>query len=290
MTEVTSYADPAAAPVLPAGAARAVYFQWGSVISGAIVAASCFFVAMAFATAIGLAVSSASPTWRDTSLGLATLSGAWIVLTAIGSFALGGYIAGRTRWTWTGTPDDVHFRDGLYGLVVWGLGIMLGVALTCASAASLSPLRHATAADPAANEPSYLTYEIDRLFRSDNRPSTDDPGLRAEAGRILERGLDRRDLPQDDADRLVRMVTARAGLAPAAAQQRVQQVVAESRDAARQARKSAIVLGFTLAAALVISAAAAWGTAIIGGRHRDQNITPSMVFGNRRRTPAYTAP
>ena len=167
-------------------------------VGGSIVAASCFFVATAFATAIGLAVSPASPTWRDTSLGLVVLSGAWIVLTAIGSFALGGYIAGRTRWTWAGTPDDVHFRDGLYGLVVWGLGIMLGVALTCASAASLSPLRHATAADPAANEPSYLTYEIDRLFRSDNRPSTDDPGLRAEAGRILERGLDRRDLPQDE--------------------------------------------------------------------------------------------
>jgi hypothetical protein len=291
MTEVTSYGDPVATSALPAADARAVYFQWGSVVSGAIVAASCFFVATAFATAIGLAVSSASPTWRDTSVGLVVLSGAWVVLTAIGSFALGGYIAGRTRLTWVGSPDDVHFRDGLYGLVVWGLGVMLGVALACASAASLSPVRQVTgAADPAAKEPSFLTYEIDRLFRSENRPSADDPGLRAEAGRILERSLDRRDLNQDDTDRLMRMVSARAGLAPAAAQQRVQQIVAESRDAAHQVRKSAIVLGFTLAAALVVSAAAAWGAAVIGGRHRDQNITPSMVFGNRRRAPVYTAP
>ena len=77
------------------------------------------------------------------------------------------------------------------------------------------------------------------------------------------------------------MVQARAGLAPPDAQQRVQRVVTELKDAARQARKSAIVIGFTLAAALAAAAAAAWGAAIIGGRHRDQNITPSLFFGPR---------
>src|ERR1700760_3400944 len=117
MTEVTSYAEPLPTPRSPTLDTRPVYFQWGSVVSGAIVAASCFFVATAFATAIGLAVSSESPTWRDTSVGLVVLSGAWVVLTAIGSFALGGYIAGRTRTTWQSTADDIHFRDGLHGLV-----------------------------------------------------------------------------------------------------------------------------------------------------------------------------
>ena len=291
MIEATSYSD-TISPLAPTSvAARTGYFQWGSLFAGAVVAASCFFVATAFATAIGLAVSSASPTWRDASVGLATLSGAWIVLTAIGSFALGGYIAGRTRLSWQGNADDIHFRDGLYGLVVWAIGVMLGVALACASAASLSPVKQATgASEAAASEPTYLTYEIDRLFRSDTRPSADDPGLRAEAGRILQRSLGNRDLGQDDTDRLVRMVAARANLAPAAAQQRVQQIIAEAREAARQARKSAIVLGFTLAAALVISAAAAWGTAVIGGRHRDENITPSMFFGNRASAQGYRAP
>ena len=69
---------------------RIPFINWGAVFSGAFVAATCFFIASAFAAAIGLAVSSASPTWRDTSVGLVVLSGAWIVLTAIGSFALGG--------------------------------------------------------------------------------------------------------------------------------------------------------------------------------------------------------
>jgi hypothetical protein len=33
-----------------------------------------------------------------------------------------------------------------------------------------------------------------------------------------------------------------------------------------------------LAAALAAGAAAAWGAAVIGGRHRDENFAPSMRF------------
>jgi hypothetical protein len=278
MTNAT-YAEPATAAVTT----RPAFFQWSSIFGGALVAAGCFFVTTAFATAVGLAVSSASPTWRDTSVGLVVLSGAWIVLTAIGSFALGGYIAGRTRLTWQTNADDIHFRDGIYGLIVWALAIVLGVALAWASASTVTPIKPAatTSETAGSTEPAFLTYEIDRLLRSDARPAADDPGLRAEAGRILQRGVGRNDLSTDDRDYLVRMVQARAGLAPPDAQQRVQRVVTESKDAARQARKSAIIIGFTLAAALAAAAAAAWGAAIIGGRHRDQNITPSLFFGRR---------
>ncbi|MGB6800304.1 MAG: hypothetical protein WBE48_27955, partial [Xanthobacteraceae bacterium] len=267
MTNAT-YAEPAPVAVTT----RPAFFQWSSIFGGALVAAGCFFVTTAFATAVGLAVSSASPTWRDTSVGLVVLSGAWIVLTAIGSFALGGYIAGRTRLTWQASADDVHFRDGIYGLIVWALGIVLGVALAWASASTVTPIKPAaiTSETAGSTEPAFLTYEIDRLLRSDARPAADDPGLRAEAGRILQRGVGRNDLSTDDRDYLVHLVQARAGLPPADALQRVQRVVTESRDAARQARKSAIIIGFTLAAALAAAAAAAWGAAIIGGRHRDQ--------------------
>jgi hypothetical protein len=280
MTSAT-YAEPVAAPAAVPLGPRPAFFQWSSIFGGALVASSCFFVASTFATAIGLAVSSASPTWRDTSVGLVVLSGAWIVLTAIGSFALGGYIAGRTRLPWQSSADDVHFRDGIFGLIVWALAIALGVGLTWAGASSVAPLKTSTAASgetAGSSEPAFLTYEIDRLLRSDTHPGADDPGLRAEAGRILQRGIGRSDLSSDDRDYLVRLVQARAALPPTDAQQRVQRVVAESRDAAHQARKSAIIIGFTLAAALVASAAAAWGAAVVGGRHRDQNIAPSLFF------------
>ncbi len=232
--------------------------------------------------AIGLAVSSASPTWRDTSLGLVVLSGAWIVFTAVGSFALGGYIAGRTRLTWQSSPDDIHFRDGIYGLTVWALAVILGVALAWASSTAVPKQSTGSTSTSGSNEPAFLTYEIDRLFRSDARPAAQDPETRAEAGRILERGIGRSDLGTEDRDYLAKLITARAGLSPADAARRVQQVVTEARDAARQVRKSAIILGFTLAAALAAAAAAAWGASIIGGRHRDQDFAPSLFY--RRQT------
>ena len=50
-------------------------------------------------------------------------------MVAVGSFALGGYIAGRVRSTWKASSDEVEFRDGVHGLIAWALGVMLGAAL-----------------------------------------------------------------------------------------------------------------------------------------------------------------
>jgi hypothetical protein len=262
------------------------YFHWSPTIGGGLVAAAIFFVLITFATAIGLAVSSVSPTWRDTSVGLVVLSGAWVVFTAVGSFALGGYIAGRIRPTWRANPDEVHFRDGLHGLLVWCVAVVLGIALTWASAATINEsISKSSVVDSdrmtgntSGSEPGFLTFELDRLFWSENQQQTSDPEARAEAGRIIETALGRRDLAKDDHDRLVQLVSARTGLPPADADRRVAQVLSESRKAAAKARQSSVIIAFTLASALAAGAAAAWCAAVAGGRHRDENVTPSMRF------------
>jgi hypothetical protein len=260
------------------------YIRWSPSFGGGLIAAATFFVLVTFAAAIGLAVSSLSPTWRDTSVGLVVLSGAWVVLTAIGSFALGGYIAGRTRSTWQASPDEVHFRDGLHGLLVWSIAVILGAGLTWASAATINQASKNTIAAPNTaagtntTEPSFLTFELDRLFWSDNRQQTNNPEVRAEAGRILETGLVRKDMAKEDHDHLVQLVSAQTGLSPTDADHRVAQIISESRTAATKARQSAVILAFTVAAALAAGAAAAWGSAVIGGRHRDENVAPSMRF------------
>jgi hypothetical protein len=254
------------------------------VIAGALAAAAVSFVLMTFASAVGLAIASPSPTWRDTSTGLAILSGVWILLVAIGSFALGGYLAGRVRSSWATTPDEIEFRDGTHGLLVWALAVVLAALLTWATANAVSALNtnnNGTAQRSAAGEPSFLAYELDRLFRSERRPDTVDPDARAEAGRILMTGLGRRDIANDDRAYLTRVVSARTGLSANDAGQRVSQVIAEARQANRQARASAIIIGFMTAASLAAGAAAAWFAAEIGGRHRDQSISPPMRFGLR---------
>ena len=77
--------------------AAPVYISWGAVIAGAIAASALTFVLITFGAAIGLAIASPSATWRDTSVALSLLSGLWLLLTAVASFALGGYLAGRLR-------------------------------------------------------------------------------------------------------------------------------------------------------------------------------------------------
>ena len=67
---------------------------------------------------------------------------------------LGGYIAGRMRSSWhEGGPDEVAFRDGMHGFLVWSLGIVasaLLVMLTSITTAEIgarsppAPLRKAT--------------------------------------------------------------------------------------------------------------------------------------------------
>jgi len=279
---------PAAAPAegpIPTPGGPLSYIHWGPVTAGAIAAAAVWFVLMTFATAVGLATLSPSPTWRDTSIALALLSGVWLLLVALGSFGLGGYLAGRVRSSWATSEDEVEFRDGAHGLLVWALAVVIGALLTWATATALASVSAGTTTvmRPTQGEPAFLAYELDRLFRSDRRPERADPEARAEAGRIIMTGVGRRDIGAEDRAYLVRLVAARTGLAPADAERRVSEVVAQARQAARRARASSVVIGFMTAASLAVGAAAAWFAAGIGGRHRDRAISPPLRWSWRRR-------
>ncbi len=273
---------PAEGPVpIPGGPLS--YIHWGPVIAGAITAAVVFATLMAFASAVGLAVASPSPTWRDTSIALMLLSGIWILLVALGSFALGGYLAGRVRSSWATNEAEIEFRDGAHGLLVWALAVLLGALLAWATATTIASVSAGTTMQrPAQGEPAFLAYELDRLFRSERRPDTVDPEARAEAGRILMTGLGRRDIAGDDRTYLVRLVAVRTGLAPADADRRVGQIVDEARRAARRARASSVIIGFITAASLVAGAAAAWFAAGLGGQHRDRAVSPPLRWSWRR--------
>src|SRR3954471_6434852 len=111
--------------------------QWTPGFAGAIGGAALSFIFLTFAIAVGLGVSSASPTWRDASAALAILSGIYLILQALVSFGLGGYIAGRIRMP-TGAleTEEVGHRDGVHGLATWALAVLLGAALTAVIGAS----------------------------------------------------------------------------------------------------------------------------------------------------------
>src|ERR671923_1686014 len=102
------------------------YMHWGPIFAGALAAAALSFVLLTFGTTLGLALATPSPTWRDASAALAITTGLFLILTALASFGLGGYIAGRMRSRWSVTsPDEVEFRDGTHGMLVWALAVLL---------------------------------------------------------------------------------------------------------------------------------------------------------------------
>ncbi len=280
MVNVQTYPDPAASGPIPTPGGPLSYIHWGPVIAGAVVAAAVWSVLMAFASAVGLMIVSPSPTWRDTSVWLAVLSGFWIIVVTVGAYALGGYLAGRVRSTWRASEDEVEFRDGAHGLLVWAVGVVLSIALLWATAATFAATNNAAATPrESAGAPSFLAYELDRLFRSERRLDPVSQDVRAEASRLLMKGVGRQEMPSEDRAHLVRFVAGATGLAPPDAERRVIQVLTEARNSTAQARRSAVILGFAAAAALAAAAAAAWVAAGIGGKHRDSEFAPPLRFG-----------
>jgi hypothetical protein len=124
------------------------YVQWGPAVAGALAAAALAFVLHTFAAAIGLAVSSSTPTWRDSSLMLQLLSGLYLVFAAILAFGVGGYLAGRMRSPIAGSDDEIEFRDGSNGILVWSIAIVLTVLMTWAAAQSVAKVAAPSAGSP----------------------------------------------------------------------------------------------------------------------------------------------
>ena len=261
--------------------------QWSSVFAGALAAGAMSFILIGFGVAVGLGVSSASPTWRDASAALALLSGLYLIIQAIISFGFGGYIAGRTTRpapALATIEDDGERRDGLHGLIAWALAVLAGAALLAllgAAAIDRSPMR-SSASTTSAAEP-LLSYELDKLFRAPRRaPNIDLREARAEAGRVLMTSSSHSGVSADDRTYLVQQVAAVTGLAAPDAERRVDALIADSKTAINRARRNSIIVAFSVAAATLIGAAVAWAAAVAGGRHRDGEPLPNWMASSNR--------
>ena len=284
MTDVTIVED---AVLAEEGAGR--YLNFGAIIGGAIAGAAVGAVLNGFGVAIGLAVSSTSPTWRDTSMALVLLTGLFLLFTSIVSSGIAGYIAARAAPVEGRDLDDEgEFRDGMNGLVAWALALLVAALLALAAAqlgarATSSP-SSTTAPNASAGE-NLLAFDLDRLFRSDAAVEANIAYDRAQAARILLTANSHTGMTAPDHDYLVRLVARRTGLAPADAGRRVDEVVASSKDNVVRARRSAVVIAFMAAAAALIGAAVAWMAAGAGGRHREGVGTSHLWRWDRRLVP-----
>jgi hypothetical protein len=258
-------------------AAPGSYVEWGAVLAGAFSAAALSFLLLTFGSAIGLSMTSAWPNSGVSGLTFIIVATLWAVLVQVGSFAIGGYIAGRMRSAWPDTAQsEGQFRDGAHGFLVWAVGVVISAvvaATTLTSAvkttaqigASVAGAAGAVGAAGAAAGMSTqpgggssasgnpLDYVVDLMFRMPEGAGAAGAAMppataqqqqlssdqRAEAGRILATGLAQGDIAARDRQYLARLVSMRTGMPQADAEQRVNQVVTEARNTAIEAERKA---------------------------------------------------
>jgi len=253
------------------------YVEWSAVFAGAVIALAVSFVLLTFGAAVGLSAVSPWTSTRTTVTAVSIGAGFWLILVNVWAYALGGYLAGRMRHRRRNAdPAEVAFRDGAHGAAVWGASIVMAAAIAALAASGSSPTVVSGNASNSANSDT-VAYATDLLLRAPSgQPARAEAAarseeVRGEIGRLLTRSAAARgDLAAADRTYLSALVAARTGLAAPAADQRVSEVVAQMKQTADRARKTAIVAGFIAAATLLLAAAAAWWAATIGGEHRDQ--------------------
>lgn len=112
----------ASAPARPLSVATV---DWAAIIGGAVVAAAIAGLFTTFGAALGLATISPEPGKGSFDF-WAIVTALWVVISLVVSYLAGGYVAGRMRRRVDDVDaDEVATRDGINGLIVWGLGMLV---------------------------------------------------------------------------------------------------------------------------------------------------------------------
>ena len=248
--------------------------SWAAILAGGV--ASAAFTLFLIEVVAGLGLVMVSP-WSNQGASATTLSiagGIGMILMAIMASALGGYITGRLRTRWVGLhTDETYFRDSAHGFMAWAVGtVILATVLASAAGTIVGGVTTGAASNPNL-VPDRNSYFVDSMFRS-TQPVASTPAvtenINGEASRLFARGLaPGGEFSADDRTRLAQLVAARTGLPQDQAQQRVDQTIAQAKDAADKARRAAAKMAFWMAASLLAGALAGGLGAIEGGRERD---------------------
>lgn len=284
MTSVSSV-SPSRRETVDVEIERPSFVDWPGVFVGMFVAAALSWLLLTFGSAIGLASVSLYTATRDTVTTLTLAAGAWFALSQIYAVATGAYIAARLRPRVSVLDsDEVAFRDGVSGLTVWALAIVIGLGLASIGAysAARATANVAGAAATTAARTVDPAYTVDRLLRPANPGQTapdqaqTDNATRQEVGRILANALVTGDMPQADRDYLSRLVAARTGVSPEDAQRRLTEIYDQAKatalDAAEKTRRTSALIGFWVVFITFVAGLAAWWAGTLGGTHRDDGI------------------
>lgn len=256
--------------------------SWPSIIAGAVAACAITLVLLAFGTGLGL--SAVSP-WGGSGVSATTFkiaTGIYLIVIAMISSSIGGYLAGRLRSAWDGVhADEVYFRDTAHGFIAWALASVLGAAVLATPATSLIGGTAAGvsqgAVTSAAQSGGPMDGYVDTLLRGDpaaQNANASPADARGEVVRLFTQSFrNGGDLKGTDRDYTVKLVAARTGMSQQDAEKRVNDVVTQVKADLDAARKATASLAFWITASLLLGAFCASLAATEGGGLRDGTST-----------------
>lgn len=115
-----------AAPAAPATVGS--YLEWGPVFGGAAIALALSMLLTQFGAGVGLSAAEEATLEGGGISWNVLVAGLWVILVALASASVGGYVAGRMRTRFhDATEDESEFRDGAHGIVVWAVSSIVAM-------------------------------------------------------------------------------------------------------------------------------------------------------------------
>jgi len=263
-------------PTLHADEPMGTGVSWGAILVGAFAAIAVTFTVVAFGTGLGLSIVSP---WETAGVSATTFkigAGIFLIVIAMFSSSIGGYLAGRLRSRWIGVhTDEVFFRDTAHGFAAWAVATAITFIVLSAPVSEILGGAASGATQAAANASS--DRYVDLLLRSDapqmqqpQTPQQNTTETRSELGRLFANGSSTGSpLSTEDRTYVSKLVANRTGLSQADADKRVNEVTNRAKADADAARKVAAQLAMWLTASLIIGAFCASLAATEGGSLRD---------------------
>lgn len=117
--------------------------DWGAVFAGAVLTTAVGLILLTFGAGLGLSVTSPYEGEGLAPAFYAFAAGLWLLWIQLVAFTIGGYVTARLRAPQPdATEHEVDVRDGLHGLLTWGVGVIAAAVIAFAGIGGM-----ATAAD-----------------------------------------------------------------------------------------------------------------------------------------------
>lgn len=118
--------------------------EWGPILAGATIATATGVILLTFGASLGLTVTSPYEGEGLSPVAFAIGAGLYFLWVQIMAFFMGGYVTGRLRGQAPGASEhEVDVRDGLHGLVMWGIGIIAAGFIAVVGVGGMGAAAHA---------------------------------------------------------------------------------------------------------------------------------------------------